>query len=143
MDKLNFPNNHSFTFFKVKRRICGILGAVKCLHAIELVEISEVSEAPSGWEAVHLTPAEIAYCSQNKRRRTEHEAARLAAKRALRKICPGADWLEMEILKDESGKPEIHFSGKTAGILKEKGVSRSLLSLSHTKETALASLILL
>lgn len=115
---------------------------MKCLHAIELVEIAEVRNWDPSEESKILTPLEQTYCAQNKRRSAEHQAARLAAKRALRTIVPEAEWLDIEVRKDESGKPEMLFSGKTAQVLEEMGLTNCLISLTHTKEEALASLIL-
>lgn len=116
---------------------------MKFQHAIELVETAEVARMGRKKLAAFLTPREQAYCAWHKRRAAEHAAARLAAKRALRKLAPQAAWLEMEIHKEESGKPFFQFTGKTAALLKKQKIKTILLSLSHTEEEALASVICL
>lgn len=114
---------------------------MKWQHAIELVETSEVRRLGKKKLGSYLTTRELAYCAWNQRRHWEHAAARIAAKRALRKIAPQAAWLEMEIHKEESGKPYFQFTGRTGALLKRRKIKQVHLSLSHTPEAALASLI--
>ena len=115
----------------------------KLLHAIVLVDTAEVKRLGSKKLSALLTPRELAYCAWNKHRSAEHIAARLAAKRAFLKILPKTPWLEMEIHKEESGQPFFQFKGKTAAALKTRKINQIHLSLSHTEDEALASLICL
>ncbi|HEY0261585.1 MAG TPA: holo-ACP synthase [Chitinophagales bacterium] len=88
---------------------------------------------------------EIAYCEVN--RKAESYAARFAGKEAFFKAL-GTGWrdglvlTEVEILNDELGKPYIELSGKTKQIVEDKGVKHIHISLSHSKENAIAFVVL-
>lgn len=110
------------------------------LHAIELIDVSEVKRFSGKKLASLLTPYERDYCRLNKRRQDEHVAARLAAKKAFAKLIPLANWQELEIQKDENGKPVVLLSGKAKEAFKKKKLKTICLSLSHTQEEAIASL---
>lgn len=111
------------------------------IHAIELVSVSEVKAFSCKKLESLLTPYELNYCQMHKKRASEHVAARLAAKQAFNKLIPLEDWKEIEVQKDENGKPTLHLSGKAQINFKEKKLTHLCLSLSHTQEEAIASLI--
>ncbi len=89
---------------------------------------------------------EITYC-EAKTNKAESYAARFAAKEAFFKAL-GTGWRggmafnEVEIQNDELGKPSFHLLGQTAEIIAEKKIKATHLSLSHTKETAVAMVVL-
>lgn len=89
---------------------------------------------------------EITYC-EAKANKAESYAARFAAKEAFFKAL-GTGWRggmafnEVEIQNDKLGKPSIHLIGTTAEIIAEKKISSIHVSLSHTKETAIATVII-
>jgi len=90
--------------------------------------------------------AEQAYC-QRKRRSAESFAARFAAKEAAAKalgtgISYGVNWLEIEVVRERSGRPSLRFHGRAAELAERMGVMRSALSLTHTGELAMASVVL-
>lgn len=93
-----------------------------------------------------FSPHEISYC-EAKANKAESYAARFAAKEAFFKAL-GTGWRgglafnEVEIQNDELGKPSIHLIGTTAEIIAEKKISSIHVSLSHTKETAIATVII-
>ena len=71
-------------------------------------------------------------------------AARFAAKEALAKAIGNPKllvWAEIEIVKDDKGRPSIVLHGKTKTNLEELGVSRIHLSLSHEQELASALVV--
>ena len=88
---------------------------------------------------------EIAYCDKDKS--GESYAARAAGKEAFFKAL-GTGWRdkmgisEVEILNDELGKPFIELSGETLKVFERKGGGRIHISLSHTKENAVAFVII-
>jgi len=51
-------------------------------------------------------------------------------------------WTEINVVNDELGKPEIRITGKTREVFLEKGMSLINLSISHTKEFAVAFVII-
>jgi holo-[acyl-carrier protein] synthase len=99
-----------------------------------------------GLKETLFTAREIAYC-ESRGKRAQHFAARFAAKEAFLKAM-GTGWRdgyrfnEIEILNDESGKPEAFVHGKVKKYCDEKGITRVHVSLSHTQELAEAVVIL-
>jgi len=51
-------------------------------------------------------------------------------------------WLEIEVTRAGSGKPGLRFHGRAAEIAKYLGVTNSVLSITHTPEMAMASVVL-
>ena len=85
------------------------------------------------------TSNEIAYCESKKANKYEHYAARFAAKEAIFKaISPlldnkfSIDWIDIEILNDNQGRPYVNFYKDE---LKKVNID---LSLSHIEEYAVA-----
>ncbi len=92
-----------------------------------------------------LTPREIEYVRRYKKPLT-HVAGRFAAKEALLKMIGtgwrgGIMWTDMEILPDAAGAPVVTLTGETAAVAQRLGITRILLSISHTREHAVASAI--
>ena len=93
-----------------------------------------------------FTPDEIAYC-QRKKSAAESFAARFAAKEAGAKalgtgISQGISWLELEVTRERSGKPGLRLSGRAAERARSLGVTRISLSITHSRDTALAVVIM-
>ena len=92
------------------------------------------------------TAAEQAYCMR-KRNAAESFAARFAAKEAGAKalgtgISYGVSWLEIEVVREPSGRPNLKFHGRAAQIAARMGFTRAALSITHTAELAAASVVL-
>lgn len=92
------------------------------------------------------TPGEIAYCAR-KKNSEESYAARFAAKEAAAKalgtgISQGVSWLEIEVLRAPSGRPSLVFHGRAADRAASMCVNNASLSLTHSRELALAVVIL-
>lgn len=93
-----------------------------------------------------FTPDEIAYCRERKRA-TEHFAARWAAKEAVAKAFgTGFDrdvgWKNIEIIKEDSGAVSVRLHGKLRTLADKQGVSRIHLSVSHVETTTVAMVVL-
>lgn len=90
-----------------------------------------------------LTDAEQAYC-QGMAYPARHVAARIAAKEAVFKALQGSEdargigWTEIEVTRDDHGRPGVRLSGRAEARFRELGASRVLLSLTHTDDTAAA-----
>ena len=72
-------------------------------------------------------------------------AARFAAKEALAKALGDPkllSWSEIEIVKDELGKPSIQLHGATKERVEALGISAIQLSISHEQELASAFVVL-
>ena len=94
-----------------------------------------------------LTPAEADYC-RSRPDPAEHVAVRLAAKEAVYKAIQGSEaargigWRDIEVTRAPDGRPDVELSGLAASRAKELGVSKVLLSLSHTHQAAVAIAVL-
>jgi holo-[acyl-carrier protein] synthase len=93
-----------------------------------------------------LTEQERRYCSARSVPE-QSVAARLAAKEAAFKALGGAaqargvGWRDIEVAT-RSGRPTLLFHGIAAECLRELGVSRCWLSLTHSHEVAVAVVVL-
>jgi holo-[acyl-carrier protein] synthase len=93
-----------------------------------------------------FTASEIAYCEKKQRGKFESYAGRFAAKEAVMKALGrgwGAKvrWLDIEVARARSGKPEIMLHDKTANLAAELGIRRWAISITHTKQHGLAYVI--
>ena len=94
-----------------------------------------------------LTAAEAEYC-RSRPDPAEHVAVRLAAKEAVYKALQGSDaargigWRDIEVTRAPDGRPDVALAGLAAARARELGVTRVLLSLSHTHEAAVAVAVL-
>ena len=93
-----------------------------------------------------FTEAEIHYC-ESKANRVERYAARFAAKEAAMKAIGtgwnhGVTWRDVEVCRQPGARPTIAFHGKAAEFASKLGALHVALSLSHTKEYAIAQVIL-
>lgn len=93
-----------------------------------------------------FTDAELSYCLRLERS-APSLAARFAAKEALYKalgtgIGSGGAWVEAEVVRGENGRPTMRLHGAAARTAAELQVRAIHLSLSHTAEFAVASVIL-
>ena len=117
---------------------------------IDLVEVAriEASVRQSGEKFLQriLLPGEIAYCLAYKTP-GPHLAARFAAKEAVAKafgtgIGGALGWLDMEVVRQESGEPRLVLHGKGKKLFAERGAKNLLISLSHTDNYATAMAVL-
>jgi holo-[acyl-carrier protein] synthase len=117
---------------------------------IDLAEVGRIRKAVDRHGARFLdrvyTAAEQAYC-QGKRNAAESLAARFAAKEAAAKalgtgISHGVTWSEIEVVREPGSRPTLRFHGRAAQLAAGLGVVRAALSLTHTGELAMASVVL-
>lgn len=93
-----------------------------------------------------FTEGEIAY-SQSMKFPARHFAARFAAKEALSKafgtgIGKAMGWRDLDVRKKESGEPYVVLSGGAEKMASERSVTKVWISLSHTDQTGMATIIL-
>jgi holo-[acyl-carrier protein] synthase len=117
---------------------------------IDLAEIERIQQSIDRHGSRFLdriyTAAEQAYC-RRKRRSAESFAARFAAKEAGAKALGtgmgyGVNWLEIEVVREASGRPVLEFHGRAAEIAARLGTARIALSITHTNGLAMASVVL-
>jgi holo-[acyl-carrier protein] synthase len=116
---------------------------------IDLAEISRLEEKlgrdDRRFRDRVFTPAEIAYCESRASRFSSY-AARFAAKEAAMKALgtgwgEGVSWQEIEVVNTEAGAPTLRLSGRALERFNELGASRAHVSLSHSRDTAIAQVI--
>lgn len=92
------------------------------------------------------TARELEYCDRG-RNRCQRLAARWAGKEAVMKALgsglSGIRWVDVEILRPDGGPPEVHLGGEAARRAERMGVVGVQLSLSHSKDVAVAAAMLL
>src|SRR5262249_1445012 len=117
---------------------------------IDIIEVPRVAESISRFGERFLrriyTEEEIRYCD-SKANRIERYAARFAANEAAMKALGtgwsrGLLWRDIEVYRRPGSRPTIRFHGKAAEIAAGMGAKNVALSLSHTSEQAIASVIL-
>ena len=117
---------------------------------IDATEISRIAETIEryGDRFVHriFTEGEIAYC-RRKRDFASSFAARFAAKEAAMKALGtghsrGVFWKGIEVVR-RHGPPQLRFHDGAAARFRELGASGSLLTLTHSRDLALAHVLLL
>lgn len=118
---------------------------------IDVVEVDRVKSSLEEFSERFLnrvfTKSEREYCQKQKMPEL-HLAARFAAKEAIAKafgtgIGKEIGWLNMEILRKESGEPEVQLRGDARGYAKQRGVKQILVSLTHAKQYAAANAVIL
>ena len=115
---------------------------------IDLIEVKRIEATIARYGERFLTRVftenELAYC----RRHPHQLAARFAAKEAVSKTLgtgiqhrDGVDWREIEIVSDARGKPAVQLTGKAAQRAAQLNLKSFAISLSHTREHAIAMVI--
>ncbi len=117
-------------------------GAVVVAIGADLVDIDRVRTAinrQARFVERVFTEAERAYCQQ-RNDPAERYAARFAAKEAVLKVLGtglgGADFHEIEVIRLDSGKPELAVSGRAAAKAAALGIHRWLITMSHSEHLA-------
>src|SRR5215475_8434932 len=117
---------------------------------VDITEVARIKAAVERFGDRFLkrvfTPAEVQYCTY-KANPEERLAARFAAKEAGMKaigtgLRHGVTWQDVEVLRKPGQRPVLKFNGKAAEFAERLGCKRTHLSLSHTKEQAIAHVIL-
>ena len=106
----------------------------------------ELDSADLTFREQTFSPAEIDYC-EGKRYPARHYAARFAAKEAFFKalgtgLIDGLAWRDVEVCVRDGGQPELTLSGASLTAARQRGVVNTFLSLTHTADLAMASVVL-
>ncbi|MGI6207179.1 MAG: holo-ACP synthase [Anaerolineae bacterium] len=113
---------------------------------VDLVEISRIARAYERWGERFLTRVYSPTEQADSRGRVSSLAARFAAKEAAAKALGTGigpiGWLDVEVLVGERGRPLLRLRGPAAEIARQLGLRRAAVSLSDTREHALAVVVL-
>ena len=108
---------------------------------IDMIEISRIRQAIARWGEHFLTRIYNDTELDLYRGKPESLAARFAGKEAAMKALASAGpigWRDVEILSEPSGKPVVHLHGKAWEKAKALELCGLEISLSHTREYAIA-----
>ena len=119
-------------------------------HGVDVCECGRIASvlARHGGRFVDrvFTDAEAVYAGENAKRRAERLAARFAAKEAAMKAlgtgwAEGVGWRDVWVERGASGEPRLVVAGAAGEIAARRGIGGWLVSLSHTRTVAMASVI--
>ena len=117
---------------------------------VDLVECARIERSLDrfGEKFLHrvFTKGEIEY-SMSMKFPARHLAARFAAKEAVSKafgtgIGKSMGWRDIDVQKKPSGEPFLVFTGAAEKLAKERGVTNALITLSHSEQHAVATIVL-
>ncbi|MFC2020252.1 holo-ACP synthase [Chloroflexota bacterium] len=112
---------------------------------VDIIEIVRIRKAINRWGERFLhrvyTESELRLCHK----KCGPLACRFAAKEAVMKALGtgvrGISWREIEILAERSGKPLVHLHGKARDKADDLGLEELAISLSDSKEYAVAFVV--
>jgi len=116
---------------------------------VDLAEVERIQAAIERYGETFLrriyTQKERAYCEQF-RNKYERYAGRFAAKEAAMKALGtgwsrGVRWVDLEVVREKSGRPTLALAGEAGKIAEARGVKNIALSITHTATQALAQVI--
>jgi holo-[acyl-carrier protein] synthase len=113
---------------------------------IDIIEVHRVRQAIERTPRFLLrvfTVAEREYCDRAGANAFAHYAARFAAKEAAMKALGtgwsnGIAWHDVEVARTERGAPQLILRNRAHEIFASTGATRAHLSISHTREHAVA-----
>lgn len=109
----------------------------------DIIEIGRIRQAADLWGERFLnriyTDVELEICGE----KAASLAARFAGKEAVMKLlgARGVSWREIEILADGDGQPYVKLHGNTRSLAEALGIGDIDISLSHSREYAVATAI--
>jgi holo-[acyl-carrier protein] synthase len=116
---------------------------------VDIAEVDRIQGAIERHGEVFLrriyTTREREYCERFKNK-YERYAGRFAAKEAAMKALGtgwrrGVKWVDLEVVRETSGRPTLSITGEAAKIAQQLGVKSVALSITHTESQALAQVI--
>ena len=113
---------------------------------VDIIEISRISATVDRWGDRFLgriyTRGELDYC----RGRPPQLAARFAAKEAVMKALGtgvrGVGWRDIEVVRQRGRAPMVRLHGRAAKLSERLVVTEIALSISHSREYAVASVVI-
>ena len=120
---------------------------------IDIIEVKRIMSLKNAYGEKFLnrvfSKGELNYCLSKKNTQSAAQslAARFAAKEAFVKalgtgVSMGVSFKDIEVISSSSGKPEILLHGKSKELAKNKKIKSIHLSISHSREYAVANVIL-
>ncbi len=112
---------------------------------VEIARMERILERTPRFARRVFTDEERAYC-ESAARPAAHYACRFAAREATLKalgcgFAPGVKFDDVSVSTDSAGRPRVELRGRVAQIAREKGVLAVAISLSFTREMAVANAV--
>lgn len=117
---------------------------------IDVVHVERIERALERWRDGFakrvFTEGELAYC-MSKKRPGMHLAARFGVKEAVMKAfgtgwSGGVKWTDVEVVREDSGRPGVVLGGRLKELAAEMGVTKALISFSHDGGYAVAQAVI-
>ena len=112
----------------------------------DLMEIARIAQSVDRFGERFLrrvfTPREIEYCRRKKNAAESFAAKEAGAKALGTGISRGVSWLELEVTRAPGERPILDLTGRAADRARSLGVAHISLSLTHSRDVALAVVIL-
>ncbi|MGD0766379.1 MAG: holo-ACP synthase [Dehalococcoidia bacterium] len=112
---------------------------------VDLVEIGRVHKVlqrhRDRFRSRVFTPTELTLCEDRPHRLAARFAAKEATMKALGTGIRGVGWREIEVLPDRRGKPLLFLHGRAETRARELGMTSLEVSLSHSREFAVATVV--
>ena len=112
---------------------------------IDIIEIARIEKAIARWGERFLhrvyTEPELRLCRKKPSRLAGRFAGKEAIMKALGTGIKGISWREIEILAEPGGKPVVNLYGKAQAKAEGLGLDKLAISLSDSKEYAIAFVV--
>lgn len=116
---------------------------------VDIIEVDRIERAearhPGRFLSRMFTVGEINYCLAGDQHRSRRLAARFAAKEATLKALGiglrAVRWTDVEVVRNSLGRPNVLLHGRLAEIAGELGIAELHLSMSHSREYAMAQVV--
>ncbi len=109
----------------------------------DLIEVNRVLHACENNKFLKrcYTSGEIALITADKKKSADNFAVKEAVAKMFGTGFRGFSLIDIEVLRDEYGKPFVNLYGRAAGLAKDLGVNRIHVSITNTKDYASAFVI--
>ena len=116
---------------------------------IDIIEVKRIEEMlnehGNSFKNRVFTESEINYCDSSEYHKNERFAVRFCAKEAIYKALNVKDnsninWTDIEIIKEDTGRPFVKLNGELEKYM--INIYNIDISLSHIKDTAIASVVI-
>ncbi len=115
------------------------------INGIDIIEIKRIEKVAKKYKLRFLnriyTAHEIEYCNYRAPQLATRFAAKEAVMKALGTGIRGVRWKDIEVLSKRGYAPRINLKNSALAIAKKQNINNLSVSLSHSEEYAIASII--
>lgn len=115
------------------------------VNGIDIIEIKRIEKIASRYKSRFLnriyTEHEIEYCKSRAPQLATRFAAKEAVMKALGTGVRGLKWKDIEVFSKRGRAPQVNLKDNALNIAKKQNISNLSVSLSHSEEYAIASVI--